>query len=55
MVPEQRTKTCTYKVCKMVPEKRTKTCDLQGLPHGARAADQDLRVTRSAGWFRRRE
>ena len=52
MVPEQRVKTCTYKVCRMVPEQRVKTCTykvchmvpetvredlhLQGLPHGAR-------------------
>ena len=26
MVPEQRVKTCCYKVCHMVPEQRVKTC-----------------------------
>ena len=42
MVPEQRVKTCTYKVCKMVPEQRVKTCTLQGLQDGARATREDL-------------
>ena len=37
MVPEQRTRTVCYKVCHMVPEQQDLL--LQGLPHGARAAD----------------
>ena len=50
MVPEQRVKTCSYTVCHMVPEQRVKTCSYTGLPHGARAAREDLQLHRSATW-----
>jgi hypothetical protein len=26
MVPEQRVRTCSYKVCRMVPEEQVRTC-----------------------------
>ena len=52
MVPEQRVKTCTYKVCHMVPEQRGADLHLHGVPHGARAAREDLHATRCARWCR---
>ena len=65
MVPEQRVKTCTYKVChmvkechekripytvcKMVPEQRVKTCTYQ-VCHIERSSASRPATTRCATW-----